>query len=260
MSKRTGIVFGILLVAVLVMLSYELLRPRENLYQGKSIRVWLERSTAGGPMAAPDTNDLQAIRQFGASIVPTLLEMARAKDSPLKHAWIELVRALPVRPFHLHTDVEYHTMACTGFYALGPLGKDAVPDLVKLLDSTKGDPLSVAADCLGNIGPEANAAVPILISLINNPDRIVRWDTTVNLSKIHMRPELVVPVLITNLSPTNFSLSTTIHALGSFGDDAKPAVPILLTFLNSEKGIVREAVTNALKAIDPQAAAKAGIR
>jgi HEAT repeat protein len=260
MSKRVRIVFSVLLVAVLAAVSYEVLRPSEQLYQGKSLRAWLEQSTASGPMAAADTNDVEAVRQFGAGTVPTLLEMTRAKDSPLKRAWIRLVRAQSVFPIHLHTDEEYHSMACFGFYALGPVGKDAVPDLIKLLDGTNRQFRGEAADCLGNIGPEAKAAVPSLIRFINDQDRIVRWDTTLNLSKIHMRPELAVPALISNLSVTNVILSTTIDALGSFGDNAKPAVPILLTFLNNEKDNVREATTNALKTIDPQAAAKAGIR
>jgi hypothetical protein len=260
MSKRLRRVFSILIAAVLAVLLYEVLRPDEQLYQGKSLRVWLEQSTAGGPMAAPDTNDLEAVRQLGASTVPTLLEMARVKDSPLKHDWIKLVRAQSLLPIHLHTDEEYQGMACAGFYALGPVGKDAVPDLIKLLGETNRQFRGVAADCLGNIGPEAKAAVPSLIRFINDPDRIVRWDTTVNLSKIHMRPELAVPALISNLSPTNVILSTTIDALGSFGDNAKPAVPILLNFLNNEKENVRGAATNALKKIDAQAAAKSGIR
>ncbi len=51
-----------------------------------------------------------------------------------------------------------------------------------------------------------------------------------------------------------------IYALGKIGPAAKDAVPDLLTHLNDEHANVRNAVTNVLKQIDPEAAAKAGIR
>jgi HEAT repeat protein len=184
----------------------------------------------------------------------------RVRDSPLKSAWIRLARAQPLIATHLHTADEYHDMACFGFYALGPKGKEAVPDLMALLDETSQEIRVVATTCLGNVGPEATAAVPRLIGFMNHPDRLVRWNTTVTLSRIHMRPELVVPVLATNLSPTNVILPTTINALAAFGSAATSTVPVLLTFLNQENDYVREAATNALKAIDPEAAAKAGIK
>jgi HEAT repeat protein len=251
---------ALLLGGSLSLITYEKVRPREPVYQGKSFRAWLEQATAAGPMAVADTNCVQALQQFGASPVPTLLEMARVTDSPLKSAWIKLARAQTFVVTRLHTAHEYHEMACFGFYALGPMGKAAVPDLITLLDRTNQDISAVAVTCLGNIGPQANSAVPRLIRFIDDPDRIVRFGTTVTLSRIHMRPELVVPVLATNLSATNVILPTTINALAAFGEAAKPAVPILLTFLNQENDYVREATTNALKAIDPEAAAKAGVK
>jgi len=51
-----------------------------------------------------------------------------------------------------------------------------------------------------------------------------------------------------------------IYALGKIGPAAKDAVPALLTRLNDEDAKIRYAVTNVLKQIDPEAAAKAGIK
>jgi hypothetical protein len=260
MRKRSRVLLALLLGGLLGLIAYELLRPREPIYYGKSMRAWLEQATAAGPMSVADTHCVQALQQFGAASVPTLLEMVRVTNSPLKLARIKLLRAQSLIPVHLHTADEYHDMACFGFYALGPMGKEGVPDLITLLDGTNQDISAVAITCLGNIGPEANSAVPRLIRFINDPDRIVRFGTTVTLSRIHMRPELVVPVLATNLSPTNVILATTINAVAAFGEAAKSTVPILLTFLNQENDYVREATTNALKAIDPEAAAKAGVK
>jgi HEAT repeats len=258
--KQTRIVLAILFVFVLGVLAYEMLRPHELVYHGKSLHVWLEQSIAGGPMAMADTNELAAIRQFGPSIVPKLLEMAQVQDSPLKRDWIKLVRAQKLFRIRLHTDEEYHDMACFGFYALGQVGNDAVPSLIDLLKNHDPNIRATARDCLGNIGPAAKSAVPLIIQFINDTNRIVRWDATVCLGRIHMEPELVVPVLMENLNPTNAILSTTIHVLGEFGEQARPAVPALLQYLNDKDDFVRYETTNALKAIDPAAATKAGVR
>jgi HEAT repeat protein len=151
-------------------------------------------------------------------------------------------------------------MACFGFYVLGGIGKDAVPALMDLLDSTNTHVRLCAVSCLGNIGPPAKAAVPLLVRFMNDPNKYARFGTTVTLMRIHEDAALVVPVLITNLTESNVILPTTILALASFGDRAKPAVPALLRFLGDKNDFVREAATNALKAIDPEAAAKAGVK
>ena len=49
-------------------------------------------------------------------------------------------------------------------------------------------------------------------------------------------------------------------ALGWFRQEAKPAVPALLKILRLSEGAMRADVERALKAIDPEAAAQAGIR
>jgi HEAT repeat protein len=260
MSKQVRIVSGILLAIALGVFLWMMLWPHEQVYQGKTLRVWLEHSIATGFYTTADTNDIKAIRQFGASAVPTLLKMARAKDSPLKQSWIKLMRAQKLIPSHLHTDEEYHSMACMGFYALGPAGKGAVPALIELLKTNNPDIRFTARDCLGNIGPEAKAAVPFLIQLMNETNRIVRWDATINLGRIHVEPEVVVPILMKTLNPTNDILSATIMDLGEFGESAKPAVPALLRYLNDTNGYIRYETSNALKQIDPKTAAKAGVK
>lgn len=260
MSKRVRIPLAILFSLLFGAIIYEALIPHEPTYQGKTLRFWLEEGIAGGPMATADTNDVIAVRQFGSAAVPVLLKMAQAKDSPLKREWIKLVQTQSLIHIHVNTDEDYHAMACMGFYALGPMGKDAVPSLIKLLKSNRPYIQNPAGDCLGNIGPAAKAAVPVILPFINETNRIVRWDATIILGRIHSEPALVVPVLMRNLNPTNVILSTTIFALGQFGKDAEPAVPALLQCLSNNNEFVRINTTNALKQIDPEAAARAGIK
>ena len=49
-------------------------------------------------------------------------------------------------------------------------------------------------------------------------------------------------------------------ALAGCRTNAQPAVPALLLLLSDQKEEVRKAATNAIKAIDPEAAARAGVK
>jgi len=81
----------------------------------------------------------------------------------------------------------------------------------------------------------------------------------IDLGRIHMAPELVVPALINELNASNAILPTTIRTLSQYGEAARPATSTLLQFLNDKNDYVRTETTNALKAIDPEAAANAGV-
>jgi HEAT repeat protein len=253
--RKRSLLLGILLVCGLVLFAYEARRPHNPVYQGKPLLFWLEQTLARG-VSDEDTNAV-AIRHFGTNALPALLEMAQALDWPLKRSWIALMRSQSIVPNHLHTDQESRNMASYGFYALGPLAKDAVPDLIKLMASPYRDVRLAAGDCLGNIGPEAQAAVPFMIPFLNDPDKNVRLMTTIHLWQIHMLPELVVPALISSLTSTNSppgydaQLSIkTMMALQSFGENARSAIPILQQYLIVENSEVRKAATNALRVIN----------
>jgi HEAT repeat protein len=71
-----------------------------------------------------------------------------------------------------------------------------------------------------------------------------------------------VPVLIECLDSHEPNLRTAaVAALGSsFRAAAKPAVPKILKCLSDADLGVRWQATNALRAIDPEAAAKAGVK
>ena len=51
-----------------------------------------------------------------------------------------------------------------------------------------------------------------------------------------------------------------ISSLSRFGLQAKPAVPILSGLLNGPEEAIRDAATHALRSIDPDAAANAGVQ
>jgi hypothetical protein len=269
MRKRVQIALAVLLVVIAGIIGWQVLRGREPVYEGKGLTVWLEEYLAADnpfPVTEEKTATMGragiAIRHMGTNAVPFLMEMARAKDSVPKRLIEIIARHQSLIRWQLRTDHEKRQMAVFGFYALGSIGNEAIPALVTLLHDQDSDVRLSAADCLGNIGPEAKIAVPLLLPFVNDTNRIVAWDTTVNLGRIHMEPALVVPVLIERLSSSNAMRyrGTTIYALSKFGEHAKSAIPFIVPYLSDGNDDTRSEATNAIKAIDPEAAAKAGVK
>jgi HEAT repeat protein len=79
--------------------------------------------------------------------------------------------------------------------------------------------------------------------------------------EIHAEPQLVVPALVKSLSDTNYSVRmlATI-GLGYFGTNAQQAVPALVPMLSDPDLDIRRTAAYDLEAIDPGAAAKAGVK
>src|SRR6267378_3208318 len=95
--------------------------------------TWLEESFEAYNSVPPTTESMAtrdrvgpALRHIGTNALPYLVKMAGAKQSPLKHLLIRIAKKQLMIAPHLHTAEEYHEMAVSGFYGLGPLGKDAV--------------------------------------------------------------------------------------------------------------------------------------
>lgn len=206
MAKKRRILFAVLLVAVLGGSVWLAISPDEPVYQGKTLTNWL-RQYAGAFMMQPagvskeEGNESKvAILHIGTNAFPTLLAMAASPESDY-------------RGF----------LAASGFAALGPEGKDAVPSLIALTKSRNRDVRMTAIECLGFLGPAGKDVIPQLVQYLkdNNTDRFY-----------------------------------TITVLAHYGEIAKPAVPALRQYLNDENQAVRSATTNAIKRIDPETSIK----
>jgi len=152
-----------------------------------------------------------------------------------------------------------------GFKILGADAHEAVPELMSIyqrtfsMDSVAAMNSQIAVSrSLISIGP---AAVPPLLkwAASTNEDE---WLCAISaLSQIHSQASEVVPVLIKSLSHTNFQVRIQVaEGLGNFGADSQQAVPDLVLSLHDRNSVVRWAATNALRRIDPVAAAKAGVK
>jgi hypothetical protein len=159
----------------------------------------------------------------------------------------------------------------------GPEAEPAIPALILLLNDPKSavriddDIRPTASKALGEIGPKAKAALPALRNLLTNNDAYLRIVTAVAIWRIDGDVTNTLPVLIQGLTQVDEgSKGEVADGIGEMGPRAKAAVPALLhelnlppspdEFLNSNREFENQFITNALKKIDPEAAAKAGVK
>jgi HEAT repeat protein len=119
-----------------------------------------------------------------------------------------------------------------------------------------------AVNELGSLGPGAKPATPALIEVLKRKEDLLCGPAAAALVQVQADPELVIPALIDCLiDPDGHGRPDVVEALGEFGPKAKAAVPLLVKLLedHSSKEIVR-AVPQALRKIDPEAAARAGVK
>ena len=255
------ILFAILLFAVVGTIAWQIFFPgREQRLLTLVIKD--ARASRANDIVAREAAAV-AIRRFGTNALPVLMAWAgKKKDS----AFAIRMRTVPkpLERYSRHLDAnEYHAAAHWGFGVLGSAAKPAVPGLIALLNNPDPFIQDSAVLCLGAVGPAAEEAVPALLLLtkdqpagIPNPNNAV-----VALGLIHARSETVVPVLIGYLNGSSAKSGQqgwSIQALAQFGPEAKAAIPSLVKLLGHPYD--NAFATNALKKIDPEAAAKAGIK
>jgi len=233
MRKRVQIALAVSLVAIAGVIAWQVLRLREPVYQGKSASYWMNAS-----LPPPDGGRkfFEIWKGLGPNAVPFLIQALNRHDGPVKKAyriaWPKLPAALKrVLP---------------------------APSLSAWIVRTR------AANALGCFGTASLPAVPVLVYRAKADEDVhVRFSATSALNQIGAEPEMVAPLLAQFINDTNFLWRVrqgVVGALGAMGTAAWQAVPALVLSLSDSNFNVRLAATNALMAIDPEAAAKAGVK
>jgi hypothetical protein len=265
MRKQVRIALAVLVVVAFVgvivsVMVWHLLPRREPVYQGKSLSSWLTNVASTGMLSASAT---EAVRQMGTEALPTLLRMLRAEDSSLKLKLMDWANGQHIVKIEHTPAEELNLRAKCAFAALGVKAQSAVPALIKIANQKISlESQTDAIHALGFIGPPAREAVPSLLRWATNADHEVRFGAILALGRIHAQPERVLSVLIEALhDPDSGVQHGAVWALQDFGPDAKVAVPALTKLLNAPYDYEsRFAATNALNVIDPETAAKVGVK
>ena len=146
---------------------------------------------------------------------------------------------------------------------IDPEGTQCVPALIGALKSEDGEYVDVAARCLGLLGPRANDAVSALASVACHEFRnVFPFNPAVSAAKALRRiGPAAIPALIPVLKhrpkaedegiPDDSAAVAAAQVLGSFGGEAKAAVPALIEAIWSREkddanGFVRQAAILAL--------------
>jgi HEAT repeat protein len=125
---------------------------------------------------------------------------------------------------------------------------------VELLDSQDPEFRGRAAQTIGEIGPEAKDAVPRLILLCGDSDRLVRRVAIVALGGIGPSAQSAVTALIRLLDDHEVEIrELAASSLGAIGPASKDALPKLISLLESKEEKDRCAASLALGRIGPNA-------
>jgi HEAT repeat protein len=135
-------------------------------------------------------------------------------------------------------------------YGLGVAGQPAVPALTGVLDHEDEQVRACAAYALGDIGPPAQDAVPALAGALNDPSAWVRHHATEALGTVARNPQVALPALGRALrDPDGQVRFNAAYALAHFGPSAEAAIPALRDALWDENRYVIGHAVAALRRI-----------
>ncbi|MEO1399912.1 MAG: HEAT repeat domain-containing protein [Cyanobacteria bacterium J06635_1] len=223
---------------------------------------------------------VRALAGIGAASVPELIEAAKSPDATVQRNAVEALgligpeaaAAVPLLG-RLMSSSDLSLRAQV-FRALTNIGRPAVPTLITALDAPSLR--AMAAISLGNIGPEAEAAIPALLEIFEQPTFVESeprrpvqpGSRPERPSRPQIRPELRLPSgpqihaelersqTLVNPGPSpgrSIRLSAAL-ALGNIGANTEVVVPELIGLLNQDDLVVRSEAARALGNLGPVAA------
>lgn len=257
---RVGLIVGLLaLLAILI-------PSREPSYDGRTLRDWLHE-LARNPEFDENSPAPLAIRHIGTNGLPILLAELRYKDSTPKRIAMKLNDWIGTKlerdPVEITSQWERRAVAAKAIQLLGPDATSAIPALAENLSDP--DLCADAAWVLAGMGEPARsillqnatatnyatrivcatvlpfytnnaAVVTSLQSLCSDPHPEVRQAAASSLGIMRADPETTVPLLINLLGNTDYNTQRTVcNALGRFGSNAAPALPLLSNLLSDSK-------------------------
>jgi len=259
MANKRRILTVTLLIAAVGFASWLILSSLESepVYHGKRLGTWLAEldkempaaniSWTNGPAAT-------AIQQIGTNAVPYLRSLLKARDSRLKTALITFSSKHPWLGIQLTPAEVLRRRAASAVFCLGSRGSPLMPDIMGMYRSTNYDvalTATVTMERLGYCNPETITAV--LAALFEPPNASPRF---------HERAAETFLCLSQNMELADHVHPDVFHAI-----EYKAAVPALVKALNAPNDMplclgatLKPCCGGILMRIDPEAAAKAGVK
>jgi HEAT repeat protein len=153
-----------------------------------------------------------------------------------------------------HKDPDVSEAAAQSFIEIGPNARAAVPLLIQALEDNDEDVRAVVAEALGAIGPAAPESLPALVKLLEDKRW---WVQTTALEALELFNEMAVGPLSEGLQSDNAEVrATSASALGNLGAHAVPVVRDLVAVLRDRSGEVRRQAVFALGQVGEAAGAQ----
>jgi HEAT repeat protein len=277
------ILLATLAVATAASLLWQVLGAHEAVYRGKTLSSWLDQYYARlqGGKSLPTQDEILwddtavAIRQIGTNGVPYLLKLLATEDSGAKRAILNhfpfsrtVLERLGLEKRFIRwasRSVVDPMKASLGFRVLGPSARNAIPELVRIMRTSRNhNGRRAAAYSLGFVGPTARQAIPPLLENLKDPDNSVRdasvravFDLAFDHGTGLFRPEwsrVMVPLLAQLLTDPKTDALRVIQLLSGIGPDAKAALPAIRQFVSDPNPRIASAAKTACERIAPTGA------
>jgi hypothetical protein len=283
MRKRFYIVLAFVGVAIVGWLACKALRSPEPSYQGRRLSEWLDEYNRAGDMGKTEPIS-EAIRAMGTNTLPFLLANIKHTDSPLARKFFYLFRKQDLVKLPFYGAYPYRVPSIMALSALGSNAAPLCPELSKVAEDARLCILGTSS--LRAIGP---SSIPTLTKLCHGTNEFARSLAVLTIAAmkgdsglfwswlkapVNDRPMLGLPGFNFNIvakmvgllddpDPAIQRASADVigHYAGpQFKQDTKSAVEPLVKAVNDPDPSVRLSAGKALKAIDPIAAARAGLK
>jgi HEAT repeat protein len=259
-KKRRQIGLFVGLGLVIIAAAFIALRPREPVYQGRPLKVWLRAMECrpGWGESVQSAQAREAVLNMGTTAVPYLVKIIHQKGSGLnpgyKKFFYERTRGWP-RGLTRHLPVPLDYPYQLQMNAAGALAQIGRPTNVVLLELTallhrEYPPLrEVAAQALAKLGDDA---IPSLRLSLKDRYPGVQLASANSLWRIREDVTESIPILAQLLGETTNFYDFRWRAarvLGDMGPKAQPAVQALTQALKDPENFVRFNVARALGSI-----------
>jgi HEAT repeat protein len=262
-SIAAFVILGILLGAVL----YNARKPNEPMYQGRGINNWLGKLNSAisrGDLQNRHEAE-KAVQAIGAKAAPYIMTHLRRSNSSWRKNYRDLFPKLPTWVQRLIPSPREEFTFSTGSSALFAIGPSAKPALITALKDDDPVVRSASALTLGSLahynGTDIRDAVPALTECLRDADADVRCHSAISLGYLGPDAVAAVPGLIPLLEDPQvgrqkgsqvFVRAAAARTLGKIGSQAKSALPALRSVLNDTTPYNRSVAAIAIWRVDSE--------
>ena len=199
------------------------LGEHDTRYRGQTLYDWANQARSTDASVSN-----HAVTMLQATVIPQLIDQMfhDTRDSRLRLELIDLLNTLPGVTIYFESAAGRRAECAQALGALGPVARQAVPDLLRAVQGSDESLQRPAARALG---------------------------------QIHAEPARVIPVLLACLKGEDDLTEGAAEGLGGFGAGAEVALPRLLELYKIRNKDLHAAVTRALVRIDPDASKRAAL-